>query len=131
MANQAPSDSGAWQPVLDSNGRGAWRHNLERPLQWDRLTLLRRVGHATEAFSDSELIRLGEVSGVSDDALRKMHVDHAPPPPELSEAMRLFKADRRRRALSNNCAGRRPLTRCRCMRCRWSPKCRAGRPNGR
>ncbi|MBC3210077.1 hypothetical protein HU755_25050 [Pseudomonas sp. SWRI111] len=104
-----PSDSGAWQPVLDSNGRGAWRHNLERPLQWDRLTLLRRVGHATEAFSDSELIRLGEVSGVSDDALRKMHVDHAPPPPELSEAMRLFKADRETASVIEQLRGTTPV----------------------
>lgn len=88
-----PSDPEAYQPVLEHNGRGAWRHTLERPLQWDRLTLLRRMGHATEGFSDAQLLRVADVSGVSDSALRKMHLDNAAPPPELQDAMRLFKAD--------------------------------------
>ncbi|PKH17978.1 dermonecrotic toxin domain-containing protein [Pseudomonas fluorescens] len=88
-----PTNADAYQPVLHSNNRGAWRHSLERPLEWDRLTLLRRMGHTTEGFSDTELIKVADVSGVSDNALRKMHMDHAAPPPELTDAMRLFKAD--------------------------------------
>ncbi|WP_448650785.1 NEL-type E3 ubiquitin ligase domain-containing protein [Pseudomonas fluorescens] len=88
-----PMNTEVYQPILESNGRGAWRHTLERPLEWDRLTLLRRMGHETETFSDTELIKVADVSGVSDNALRKMHMDHAPPPPELTDAMRLFKAD--------------------------------------
>lgn len=88
-----PSDTTAYQPILGSNGRGAWRHTLERPLEWDRLTLLRRLGHETDGFSDAELIRIADVSGVSDNALRKMHVDHAVPPPALTDALRLFRAD--------------------------------------
>ncbi|MGE1155162.1 NEL-type E3 ubiquitin ligase domain-containing protein [Pseudomonas kitaguniensis] len=88
-----PADAGAYQPLLDSNGQGAWRHSLERPLEWDRLTLLRRMGHVTEAFSDVELIKVADVSGVSDNALRKMHMDHAAPPPELADALRIFRAD--------------------------------------
>ena len=88
-----PTDAQAYQPVLDSNGRGAWRHTLERPLEWDRLTLLRRMGHEADALSDAELIKAADISGVSDNALRKMHLDHALPPPELSQAMRLLQAD--------------------------------------
>ncbi|MGS2844192.1 MULTISPECIES: NEL-type E3 ubiquitin ligase domain-containing protein [Pseudomonas] len=88
-----PTDINAWQPVLDSNGRGAWRHSLERPQDWDRLTLLRRIGHATEAFSDEQLIKAADISGVSDAALRKMHIDSALPPPELTQAMRMMQAD--------------------------------------
>ncbi|KRP48307.1 leucine-rich repeat-containing protein [Pseudomonas libanensis] len=88
-----PTDAGAYQPILESNGLGAWRHTLERPLEWDRLTLLRRMGHVTEEFSDTELIKVADVSGVSDNALRKMHMDHAAPLPELADAMRMFKAD--------------------------------------
>ncbi|QHC96233.1 hypothetical protein PspR84_16840 [Pseudomonas sp. R84] len=88
-----PTDASAYQPVLESNGRGAWRHSLERPLAWDRLTLLRRMGHVTDVFSDAELIKAGDISGVSDNALRKMHLDKAAPPPELTQAMQLFKAD--------------------------------------
>ncbi|MPR05209.1 hypothetical protein F0169_25920 [Pseudomonas sp. MAFF 212408] len=88
-----PADASAYQPLLDSNGHGAWQHSLERPLEWDRLTLLRRMGHVTEAFSDVELIKVADVSGVTDNALRKMHMDHAAPPPELADALRMFRAD--------------------------------------
>ncbi len=88
-----PTSSEVYQPILQSNARGAWRHTLERPAEWDRLTLLRRMGHETEAFSDTELLKIADVSGVSDSALRKMHTDLAAPPPELLDAMRLFKAD--------------------------------------
>lgn len=88
-----PTDAQAWQPILEHNGLGAWRHTLERPLEWDRLTLLRRMGHVTEDYSDQQLLKIADVSGIGDAALRKMHMDHLPPPPELVEAMRLFKAD--------------------------------------
>lgn len=88
-----PTDTGAYQPILESNGRGAWRHTLEYPLQWDRLTLLRRMGHSTEGLTDQQLLDIADLSGVSDNTLRKMHVDNAPPPPELADAMRLVKAD--------------------------------------
>ncbi|AUZ46689.1 NEL-type E3 ubiquitin ligase domain-containing protein [Pseudomonas orientalis] len=88
-----PTDTEAYQPLLEHNGHGAWRHTLERPLEWDRLTLLRRMGHETEAFTDQELIKIADVSGVSDNTLRKMHMDHTAAPPELADAMRLFKAD--------------------------------------
>lgn len=88
-----PSDSEAYQPILNHNGRGAWQHTLERPLEWDRTTLLRRMGHETEMFTDQELLKIADVSGVSDNTLRKMHVDHTVAPPELQDSLRLFKAD--------------------------------------
>ncbi|WP_431145697.1 NEL-type E3 ubiquitin ligase domain-containing protein [Pseudomonas alvandae] len=88
-----PTDNSAYQPILLHNGTGAWRHSLERPMTWNRLTLLRRIGHETAAFSDDVLLRLADVSGVSDNTLRKMHMDNSMPPPELRDAMRLFKAD--------------------------------------
>lgn len=88
-----PSDPQAYQPILEHNGHGAWQHTLERPLEWDRLTLLRRIGHATEGFTDEALLKLADISGVSDNTLRKVHVERTVAPPELLEAMRLFKAD--------------------------------------
>ena len=88
-----PTDAQAWQPKLEHNGHGAWRHTLERPLDWDRLTLLRRMGHSTEALTDEQLLKVADVSGVDVNALRKMHLDHLPPPPEWTEALRLFVAD--------------------------------------
>ena len=88
-----PTDTHAWQPVLEHNGQGAWRHSLERPLAWDRLTLLRRMGHITEAFTDEQLLTIADVCGVDDNTLRKMHMDHLPPPLELADALRPFKAE--------------------------------------
>jgi Leucine-rich repeat (LRR) protein len=90
---QHPRNAQAYQPILEHNGHGAWRHTLERPLEWDRLTLLRRMGPVTEAFIDEQLLQIADVSGISDNALRKMHRDHLPPPPELADALRLFEAD--------------------------------------
>ena len=88
-----PDDPGAYQPRLNHNQRGAWRHFHERPLEWDHLKLLRRMGPHMEGFSDAQLQQLAEVSGVSDDALRQMHLDNLPPPPRLAEALAAFRAD--------------------------------------
>ncbi|WP_460118508.1 NEL-type E3 ubiquitin ligase domain-containing protein [Pseudomonas sp. S2_C03] len=88
-----PAQPHAYRPALTHNGRGAWRHVHERPLSWDRLTLLRRMGPLTDPFSDGQLLQVADVSGISDAALRKMHLDNAGPPPSLVDAMRLFNAD--------------------------------------
>lgn len=88
-----PSDPDAWQPILEHNGQGAWRHSLERPLTWDRTTLLRRMGHLTEGVPDEQLLNAADACGVNDNELRKMHLDHQPMPPELAEVLNLFKAD--------------------------------------
>jgi Leucine-rich repeat (LRR) protein len=86
-----PTDLDAYQPILHHNGLGAWRHSLEQPLEWDRPMLLRRMGHVTEPFTDEVLAHIADVSGVSDDALRAMHIDHQPPPPLLAETLNQFK----------------------------------------
>lgn len=104
-----PSDTNAWQPILDSNGRGAWRHTLERVQSWDRLTLLRRIGHATEALSDAQLIKAADISGVSEGALRKMHIDHALPPPQLTQAMRVMQADSSAARVVEQLRGTKPI----------------------
>ena len=89
-----PTDPEAFQPILQHNQLGAWRHLDERPLEWDRLTLLRRIGSRMDDFSDAQLQQIAEVSGVSDDALRQMHIDHQAPPPRLAETIAVFSADR-------------------------------------
>ncbi|WP_409315667.1 NEL-type E3 ubiquitin ligase domain-containing protein [Pseudomonas sp. KCJK9016] len=89
-----PTDPETYQPVLSHNGAGAWRYVQERPLTWNRLTLMRRMGPVAEAYSDEQLLGIADISGMSDSALRKMHMDNALPPPQLTEAVRLFDADR-------------------------------------
>lgn len=88
-----PTDPEAYQPILQHNNLGAWRHSLERPLAWSRSTLLRRMGHVTDGFSDTALEQIADISGVSDDALRKMHVDCQPPPSLLAETLKQFRVD--------------------------------------
>ncbi|WP_167748722.1 NEL-type E3 ubiquitin ligase domain-containing protein [Pseudomonas kribbensis] len=104
-----PDDPQAYQPPLAHNGAGAWRHTLERPQEWDRLTLLRRIGHSTDVFADEQLLTLADMAGVSDDALRKMHLDNTLPPPELADAMRLFNAERDAGLIVEQIAGRQPI----------------------
>jgi Leucine-rich repeat (LRR) protein len=90
---QHPDDPHAFQPELDHNQAGAWRHRHERPLEWDRLTLLRRIGPDAHGLSDDALQQVAQVCDVHDDALRKMHMDRTPPPPMLAETLKQFKAD--------------------------------------
>lgn len=89
-----PDDPEAYQPILEHNKAGAWRHVHERPLEWDRLTLLRRLGHRTDAFSDEVLRTIGDVSGVKDGQLRKVHVDGLPIPAALEDTLERFSVDR-------------------------------------
>ncbi|UVM01854.1 hypothetical protein LOY41_11340 [Pseudomonas atacamensis] len=104
-----PTDSLAYQPLLSHNGHGAWRLSLEQPMAWDRLTLLRRIGHLTDGYSDDTLLALADISGISDGALRKMHLNQLPPPPELRDAMRLFDADAQARQMVEQLRGARPI----------------------
>ncbi|MHC8303985.1 NEL-type E3 ubiquitin ligase domain-containing protein [Pseudomonas sp. PB3P13] len=89
-----PTNPRAYQPMLNHNGAGAWRHTLERPLTWDRLTLLRRMGPVTDVLTDQQLLEAADISGVSDNVLRKMHLDNQPPPAELRDTLRLFEVQR-------------------------------------
>lgn len=88
-----PDNPEAYQPILEHNGAGAWRHSHERPLTWDRQTLLRRLGPITEEFSDQSLSVIGEVSGVDDDTLRKVHMDGLPVPAVLADTLEQFRVD--------------------------------------
>lgn len=84
----------AYEPPLSSNGEGAWRADGERPLTWDRRQLLRRLGHATEGLEDTELAQAAELCGVSDDVLRKVHIDQTRMPALLAETLRRLRLDR-------------------------------------
>ncbi|WP_415760380.1 NEL-type E3 ubiquitin ligase domain-containing protein [Pseudomonas sp. LT1P18] len=89
-----PTDPNAYHPILEHNGQGAWRHSFERPLEWDRATLLRRLGHMTDGIDAATLEKIADTSGVDDAALRKVHVDNQPIPSLLSDTLRQFQIDR-------------------------------------
>lgn len=89
-----PNNPQAYQPELQTNGQGAWRHVFERPPEWDRATLLRRLGHVTDGLDAAALDSIARISGVDDNALRKMHMDHQPVPSALADALRQFQIER-------------------------------------
>jgi Leucine-rich repeat (LRR) protein len=88
-----PTRPDAYQPVLRHNGAGAWHTELEQPLGWDTDTALRRIGPAVESFSPAERETILQVSGVNEDAVRKMHADQQTPPPLLADSIQRFKID--------------------------------------
>ncbi|MDB5995183.1 MAG: hypothetical protein JWP42_2319 [Pseudomonas sp.] len=95
-----PKRAEAYQPPLRHNGHGAWQTGLEQPLSWNRETLLRRVGHSVEGFSDVEREHILRISGYHENMLREMHVDNLPPPSLLTDVIKRFKIDRDIQTLS-------------------------------
>jgi len=89
---QHPKRPTAYKPVIRGNGAGAWHSEVERPLTWGRRTLLRRLGHEVERFSDDTLEQILSVSGVSEEILRRMHVEGTSPPVLLRDTIERFAA---------------------------------------
>ncbi len=85
-----PRRADAYRPELKHNGMGAWTHEAENPREWEGSTLMRRLGHSVAGLSDAELERIRTISGTEDNALRKMHMDNAPPPPLLTDSLNRF-----------------------------------------
>jgi hypothetical protein len=86
-----PDRPGAYQPVVEHNGAGSWKTEVEQPLGWGKRRLLRRLGTMTETVSDETLEQVLAVSGVHEDALRRMHVEHEAPPAMLVDTLNRFK----------------------------------------
>lgn len=89
-----PTRPDAYTPRLQHNGAGAWHTELETPLQWDRPTLLRRLGHGVSALSEADRELALNLSGVSENALRKLHVRGDPVPPLLDDTFDRLNIDR-------------------------------------
>lgn len=89
---QHPSRANAYQPLLEHNGAGLWKTELDRPLEWDRRQLLQRLGASVDGFSDQTLEQILTVSGIHENALRRLHVEHETPPALLTDTLKRFKA---------------------------------------
>lgn len=91
---QAPPESASrYAPLLETNDRGAWRHDSELVQDWDRLKLLRRFGHPREELSDASALQALAVCGIEDSVLRQIHVDRGHPPALLLDTVWRFRAD--------------------------------------
>lgn len=89
---QHPQRPHAYQPWVRHNGRGAWLHEADQPQSWSGVRLMRRLGTAMDSFSDVQLEHIRQVSGISEDRLRRVHVDSEPTPAILLDTARQFRA---------------------------------------
>ncbi|MFL1526441.1 dermonecrotic toxin domain-containing protein [Pseudomonas sp. O230] len=96
---QHPNRADAYQPALRHNNHGAWQTMLERPLTWDRQTVLRRIGQSVESFNTAEREQILQISGFHDNVLREIHVENQRPPSLLTDTIKRFKIDRDIQAL--------------------------------
>lgn len=94
-----PDNASRYSPRIRHNGGGAWVHEFEQPLTWDRKTLLRRIGHSVDALSDTDLEHLRVMSGVTDQELRSLYIDQQLPSPLFREGLRHFEANARHQVL--------------------------------
>jgi Leucine-rich repeat (LRR) protein len=89
-----PARPEAYSPALKHNGSGAWQTELDRPLEWDKHSLLQRLGHLSERLSPAERERALKASGLHENTLRKMHVEHEPLPSLLADTLKRFNIDK-------------------------------------
>jgi len=89
-----PSDPDAYQPLLEHNGEGAWRGEHEAPHHWPLATLVRRLGPAFEHFDDNQLQQAARLCGISEDALRQVHLQGQPTPALLADTLARMDAER-------------------------------------
>jgi hypothetical protein len=88
-----PTRPDAYQPVVDSNGEGAFLIEGEQPHTWDDSTLMARLspnmGELAESYGD-----IRAVSQTDANAIRRMYADNERPLPLLSDTVTRFRIDR-------------------------------------
>ena len=88
-----PTRPNAYRPKVTGNGQGTWVSELDHPLSWDSATLMRRLGHQVDGFTDVQLEQIRQVSGIDDSTLRKLYVNHETLPPLLADSLKRFRID--------------------------------------
>jgi hypothetical protein len=89
---QHPTRADAYQPLVEHNGAGSWKTELDQPLEWDKGQILRRLGASVDGFSDETLEQILTTSGVHENVLRRLHVEQQSPPALLADTLKRFKA---------------------------------------
>ena len=88
---QHPTRPEAYQPVIEHNGAGTWKTELDQPLAWNKDRLLRRLGTSAQEWPTEKLEQIRTVAGVSEDQLRRLHVELEPPPIMLADTLKRFR----------------------------------------
>jgi len=67
--------------------KGAWISETENPRGWEGTTLMRRIGHRVDTFTDTQLEQIRQISSTDETVLRRVHVDRAPSPALLTDTL--------------------------------------------
>jgi hypothetical protein len=90
----APKGTGeTYNPVLETNDVGAWRHDSELLQEWDRLKLFRRFGYSRDDVPDNTAAQIIAVCGIEDAVMRQAHISRSHPPALLVDTVHRFRAD--------------------------------------
>lgn len=82
-----------YAPLLETNSRGAWRHDSELPQEWDRLTLFRRLGYSESLLNDVQALQVLTASAVQEGMMREAILNRTTPPGVLIDTAQRFSAD--------------------------------------
>ncbi|MFJ4385433.1 NEL-type E3 ubiquitin ligase domain-containing protein [Pseudomonas sp. NPDC089408] len=86
-----PQRADAHAPLIEDNGAGGWRHELESPLQWqDRLELLQGLQRDWAQLDAQTAENVLHATGFTDGQLRRLHLDQQPPPARLRDAVQRY-----------------------------------------
>ncbi|MCU1731882.1 MULTISPECIES: NEL-type E3 ubiquitin ligase domain-containing protein [unclassified Pseudomonas] len=88
-----PGRADAYRPAVRHNTAGAWLHELDEPLEWEGLTLFRRLGAEGDELSDEAAQRALYVSDTHEAQLRRALAEGQRPPALLSDTVERFRLD--------------------------------------
>lgn len=78
-------------PILVlGNEAGTWRHEFERPMEWEGQYLFRRLGRSVTGFDSNQITAILHVSNTTDEMLRRVHVNREKVPPLLIDTLQRF-----------------------------------------
>lgn len=90
---QHPSRPDAYAPTLRHNGAGAWVSEAEQPLDWQGLSLLRRLQPDSAGLSDEAARQVLCVSDTREAVLRRALAEGERPPALLEDTLQRFRLD--------------------------------------
>lgn len=82
-----------YNPLLETNGAGSWRHDSELAQGWSPLKLLRRLGYREAGLPDARALQVIACTGIDATQLRHSFVQRGETMAILSDTVRRFRAD--------------------------------------
>nr|WP_314876772.1 DUF6543 domain-containing protein [uncultured Pseudomonas sp.] len=92
-----PDTPNAYAPPVRHNGAGAWLHGLDRPREWQGISLFRRLGHLSGRFDDATALQILAVSAADEAALRRAVGEGERLPALLEDTLSRFDLDQQLR----------------------------------